>query len=150
MPDALSRLISSCGKASIVYGDMEYNTGLRIIKKKSIPDTSLLGNMPCHQSMIMKRELIESLDGFDLNQYKICADFDLFQRALKCCITVRYVDNVVIAIFNSMGTSSGVFRYLKECYSIKRKYRGGLFACWYVLREGIKRCLKSVVYKFAN
>lgn len=150
MPDALYSLISSSEDASIVYGDMSYDTGLGIKTKHSIPEYSLVGNMPCHQSMIMKRELLECLGGFDLNRYKICADFDLFQRSLKSGITVKYVNNVVVACFNSLGTSSGILHYLKECYTIKRKYRGGLFAYWYVLREGIKRCLKTVVYKFAN
>ncbi len=147
MPDAMSNLISSCGEASIVYGDMKYNTGLKIKTKSSISENSLVGNMPCHQSMIMKREIIESLGGFDLNRYKICADFDLFQRALKRGVLVKHISGVVVACFNSLGTSSGVGRYMKECFKIKCEYSGLFEATIYIIRESIKRYLKTIIMK---
>lgn len=150
MSDGLYGLISDCGDASIVYGDMKYDTGLKIKTKSSIPESSLVGNMPCHQSMIMKRELIESLDGFDMSRYKICADFDLFQRALKHGVKVKHIRGIVVACYNSLGASSGIGRYMKECFKIKLEYGGFFVAISYVAHESIKRILKTIYLRMIH
>lgn len=148
MPEGLVGLMSHCADADIIYGDMNYQTGFKIKTKPSIGISELLGNMPCHQCMLMRKDLIQLHSGFDMSRYKICADFDLFQRALKGGAKVKYVKDVFVACFNSMGASSGIGLYLKECFSIKKKYRGLLFAYRYLILEGLKRSVKQLLLNF--
>ena len=150
LSEGLAALLSKCDNANIVYGDMNYRTGMGLKTKSSISEDCLIGNMPCHQSMMMKRELIEKLNGFNFERYKICADFDLFQRAIKSGAIVKHVEGIIVACFNSLGVSSSIGPYMKECYSIKYEYKGFFFALRYVVRESVKRFLKSIVMKIVN
>lgn len=141
--DGLQCLFSAANSFDIIYGDMNYATGFGQKSKVSIPENKLIGNMPCHQSMIMKRSLIQKLNGFDMNRYRICADFDLFQRAIKDGATIKHITSIV-ACFNSQGVSSRISIYMKECYNIKREYSGLSSAFYYVISEYIRRSLKNI------
>lgn len=143
--NGLKTLISMSNSFDIVYGDMDYKTGYNVKHKKSISINRLVGNMPSHQSMIMRKTLIEKLNGFDMERFRLCADFDLFQRALKNGAKIYYVPKT-IACFNCMGASSKIIRYLKECYHIKKKYKGQIFALYYVVPEFTKRFLKKLIF----
>lgn len=142
--DGLKKLVDMANGFDIVYGDMDYKTEYNVKRKGSISINRLVGNMPSHQSMIMRRTLIEKLNGFDMEEFRICADFDLFQRALRNGAKVYHVPET-IACFNCMGASSGIGNYLKECYYIKRKYKGRIFALYYVISEFAKRFLKKII-----
>ena len=142
--DGLKGLYENQVKADILYGDMTYETGIKRKTKKSISEKQLIGNMPCHQSMIMKKSLIERLNGFDMHRFKICADFDLFQRALRGGSRVQHVITFV-ACFNSQGASSGIKTYMKECFIIKKENKGIIFALNYIIRVTIKRIIKRFI-----
>ena len=144
MPEGLNGLINSNHNADIIYGDMIYETGIKKKAKESISEKYLMGNMPCHQSMIMKKTIIQKFHGFNMNRYKICADFDLFQRALRDGVRVNHVP-IYVACFNSMGASSGIKTYLKECYKIKKDNKGVLFAWNYIFRITFKRIIKKYI-----
>lgn len=64
------------------------------------------GFVGSHQSMVMKKSVLEQMNGFDLN-YNILADFDLFIRLKNSNYDVTNTD-IMIAYFNAGGMSEKV------------------------------------------
>ena len=124
----------------IIYGD--YNTiDLKGNMKKNISldyhciKYKVFSN---HQAIIMKRNIIEKLDGFNTD-YKITADFDLIQRAYLSKFKFKHVP-VVISNFYLGGISSNnintYFEWWKVCknnHSIKFPFAALLYGiCRYI------------------
>lgn len=139
--DGLEKLIQTCQDADIVYGDMCYKRKVKEKYKKS-PVTLKLGDMISHQSLVMKRELLEKMDGFD-ESYRICADFDLIQRCILQNVSMQYVD-VYVAIFSTEGLTGSKTDNLKEAYLIKRKYHVGS-KLYLLLNFGVKYIKKKFI-----
>ena len=107
----------------IIYGGIvkKYRSG----RKKESPagywaDTMPF-HLPCsHQGMIMKKDLIKSLGGFDL-AFPLLADFDLINHAYYNGVKAKRTDEL-IAIFSLGGMSSDSIKSLGERYKILRKY----------------------------
>lgn len=81
-------------------------------------DLKIIGYaMPfCHQAVIVKTQLMKEY-GFNCN-YKIAADFDLFQRLIKDKKEFKY-ENITMAMFEGGGVSSKMSKvYVKEYLSI--------------------------------
>jgi len=76
------------------------------------------GYFGSHQGMIMRRTVLEELDGFNI-KYKILADFDLFVRLKKSKYGVINTENV-LAFYNAGGTSEKI-KYAKVVFM--EKYR---------------------------
>lgn len=64
----------------------------------------LIGKMPCHQAIFVKRELMSNYM-FD-ETFTICADFDLFVRVLKNKVYTQYVNITVSKVDCVNGISS--------------------------------------------
>lgn len=82
----------------------------------------------CHQGIVMKRSCILNLNGFNL-KYKLCADFDLIQRAYLQGYTFKQTQ-VNVAYYFSSGASStltyhenlDLYRILKNNHSVPLPY----------------------------
>lgn len=104
--DGLQSLLEKAQGYDVVYG----NVYLRNIEGKVTPFISKNHNalryvMNCsHQAVIVKRAVIESLNGFNL-EYKIRADFDLLQRAYLRGYRFKR-ENAFVAYFMTTGFSS--------------------------------------------
>lgn len=117
--DGLSSILKIDSDADVLYGDSvisSYN------KKKinvivSPKPNQLKGKMISHQCMLMKRTLIEKLGGFDIS-FRICGDFDLFQRAYINGYSFEHRPGG-IGCFTSGGTSGKSLRNLKEAYKVR-------------------------------
>lgn len=106
-----------------------------------------------HQGMLMKREIIEKMGGFDMN-YKIQADYDLMARMLNEGYIFKVVDCSPIAYFTQGGTSSrfsSILQYAKERYKINKKNNNihwPLLSClntvYIKLRSNIYRKLRQI------
>mgnify|MGYP000180443366 CR=1 FL=1 len=118
--NGLEILINNSENTDIVYGDIIYKSKSKEKPQISLSIDKLKGNMICHQALIMKRSVIAELGGFDL-QYKISADFDLFQNALSQKKIIKYVSTYV-AYFNTTGISNRGVEILKEAFIIRKKY----------------------------
>lgn len=83
------------------------------------------GFVGSHQSMIMKRMVLQKMNGFDYLRYRILADYDLFVRIKNHGYGVKNCD-IIVAYFHAGGTSERlcfVKTILKEKYKILRHDR---------------------------
>ena len=91
----------------IIYGDIKINKGDGVIMdyRCTLPISEIC-NRPVfsHQSVIMKRRLLEKLNGFNC-KYKILADYDLELRAFISGATTKYVPGF-IALYSMGGFSA--------------------------------------------
>lgn len=116
----LKLLISHCGDSSIVYGDMCYCGFARELYKPS-PDILSLGQMISHQSLIMRRDILQRFGGFD-ETYRICSDYDLIQKCIQSKCEMKHI-NGYVAKFNVSGISGSSTDNLREALIIQKKYK---------------------------
>ena len=137
LPDALTQFFEKKPYGEIVYGNMFYKSqnGLKHeIQKNS---SFLKGNMISHQSMLMRRQLIQQMDGFSL-EYKICSDFDLFQRCITAGAKITHYD-IDVAVFNCCGgASEASTEFAKESYMVRKKYGNKVTALYHYVKIIIK------------
>ena len=149
IPNGLKLLSKENNNSDIVYGKVmkrEINGKLYCPKAK---DTKMLKyNMPfSHQGMIMKTAILHKLGGFNV-KYKLCADFDLVQRAYLNNASFKYV-NTEIAYFSTEGASRvGIFKVDKEVRKIcinNGVYRLFSFKHLYTM---FRKLMKTVLLKY--
>ena len=80
--EGIETLIVNSDGADIVYGNTLFRKAGVSKLRLQISSKPKMGGFCCHQSLIMKRDLISRLGGFDM-RYKILADKDLICRAMK-------------------------------------------------------------------
>lgn len=136
LQNSLSQVFSVPRNEDIVYGDIIFHNERGFKHSKSLSLNKLKGNMISHQSILMRKKLIEDLSGFDM-MYKVCADFDLFQRALIRTKSITHVP-VEIAIFEAGGASSAGKVFLKERFALHKKYGSFTLALKDILVERTK------------
>lgn len=128
MPKGLEALIAESDDSDIIYGNTLFRkTGIFKLRLQ-ISSSPKMGGFCCHQSLIMRRELISRLGGFDM-QYKILADKDLICRAMKVKCKVRQT-NAIVSIFSLDGTSSPSIKRYKESFAITKKYTSFIWALY--------------------
>lgn len=111
----------------------------------------------CHQGVLMQRNVIEKLGGFDEN-YRILADYDLIVRTSKAGYKAKNV-RAVIANFSVGGESqklSTQWKKMLEGYEINKKnkvkrfpflyslYTWALRSCIIIYRTILKKTKKSI------
>ena len=77
-----------------------------------------------HQGMVMRRDVMEQLGGFD-EKYRIQADYDLMVRIINAGHDMKIVEGIV-GNFVIGGTSQSInsqWKYFLERYEIDKKYR---------------------------
>lgn len=144
LPTALEKIPFEEISVDIFYGDIIFHNNRGYIHARSLPLSKLKGNMVSHQCLFMKKSLIKSLDGFNTD-YKICADFELFQRALLNN-KVMYMP-IEIAIFEAGGASSVGGVFLKERFVLHKKYGSLLLAINDIVKEFMKVCVRILLDK---
>lgn len=118
--DGIASLVASSDVADIVYGNTLFRkTGTPKLRLQ-ISSKPKMGGFCCHQSLIMRRELISRLGGFDM-QYKILADKDLICRAMETRCKIRQT-NATVSIFNLGGASAPSIKRYMESFIINKKY----------------------------
>lgn len=141
--DGINSLILNCEGVDIVYGDTLLRQGQNKPLKLQHSTSVRLGGFCCHQSLMMKRTLINKLGGFD-EQYKILADKDLVCKAVKESTKITQVHSP-IAIFSLDGASSTQAYRFYESYKINRKYLP-LCKCVFYLFNNIGRAyLRKII-----
>lgn len=119
--DGLKKLIEFSTNTDIVYGDCElrFENGRKKIRG-NYPLSYIDHCLPaCHQSFIMKKRIIEELNGFDL-EYKIYGDFDLIQRAYIKKFKFKSIDSIICSFYVG-GASTDNLSAQKERYKIMKK-----------------------------
>lgn len=128
--DGLENLIKSIeNNTDIIYGNIIYDKIWGKEEKIAYPAKQLKTVMCCsHQAAIMKREVIEKLQGFN-TEYSIIADFDLFQRAYLNGYIFKHI-NHSIAIFCMKGLSSYNLSLEFERYKIMKRNKSTKYPCF--------------------
>lgn len=117
--DGLYNILQEETDADVLYGNPLYSRydGRRISSRVAPEPNCMKGRMVNHQCILMKRKVIEELGGFDIT-YKICGDFDLFQRAYMKGYKFEH-RNFNIGRFSSGGATGASFRNLREAYKVR-------------------------------
>lgn len=106
LPNGLQNLIKESQEYDVIYGDtidkME-NNRTRYFHAKHYSIIKYI-MFCCHQGLIMRRDVILKLNGFN-TQYPIIADFDLIQRCFLAGYKFKQI-NTPIAYFATTGVSS--------------------------------------------
>lgn len=120
LQNALKEMNLQFDNNDVIYGDIIFNSGIRLKKVISSSVIDLRKKMISHQCIFMRRSCIEKLNGFDL-KYKISSDFALIQKAIKYNMKFKHV-NIYVAIFKSGGMSSASYANIFEGYYIKKEF----------------------------
>lgn len=148
--DGVSQLVTTSNEYDVVYGDviLRFRNGNE--KYQKCRDANSLTTkfwMPCcHQSLMMRREVIEHLGGFN-EHFSIIADKELVFR----CYTQNYRFNKVqapISKFFIGGVSQTSNKCVFENYEIAQKYFGRLWATKYFVRAYFMNSLIILKHKF--
>lgn len=105
----------------ICYANVVYRTplGLNYVKSEKNPD-NIRKRLNCsHQGFMMRRDKIEKERGFDNQNYKISADYDLILRSYLNGATMLYID-IDLSIFDVSGVSSSSNMAI-ECFRIRKR-----------------------------
>lgn len=119
--DSIESLIHISKDADIVYGEclLRFPNG-KIKLRKNRALSSLGKYLPCcHQSLIMKKDLFNKLNGFNLD-YKILGDLDLIQRAYLYGCKFQELQKP-ISIFSTGGISTNNLKAELERYKIMKR-----------------------------
>jgi len=145
LSNGIKDLIENSYNQDVVYG----NTYLRFSNGKYKPQYSKeiiyikKTMVTCHQSLIMKKDIIKELNGFNL-KYKIIADFDLILRCYICGYRFRKSD-AFISVFSLNGTSeSNINRLILERHIITRNNRSVRFPVVYTTYFFVKQNIAKI------
>ena len=133
----------------IIYGNVVFKTNRNELHKKSNENVSYLKkHMICsHQAMIMRKSVIQEMNGFDL-RYKVSSDFDLTLRCYLSAKTFKYID-VNIAIFDCSGVSNGI-NATKEAFMLRKNNHSINFIenSFIYITALTKHYLKRIIHSF--
>jgi len=128
------------GEPPVFYGGIKYVNPVagisysEIIKARINIGNIRKGRMIRHQSMFIKRKVLEGLGFFNL-EYPLGADFELqcnlFLKNIRCIFFDR-----IISIFHGGGKASNLYTSYKEKSKIIKKYFGGIHYYLYLIKRG--------------
>jgi len=142
---------NSFDDSDVVYGDviLKYPSGKERIQKSKECHTLDNLTMPCcHQAMMMKRNVIRDMNGFD-KTYKIIADKELVCR----CYFARYrfqKIQVPVAKFYIGGISQKSYAAVFEDYKICKNYAYMINPYVFLCKSIIRRTLVLWKHKLEN
>ena len=108
-PDSIEHLAAAfeSQEADIVYGDLLYCRGNRIIRrwKSNVfnPRSLKYGWMPPHPTVYVRREVYQQVGEYD-EWFRISADYDMILRIFKSGFKAHYLPEVLVSM--EMGGAS--------------------------------------------
>lgn len=123
LQDGIKSLMEHADGVDLVYGGikMKYRSGRTKDKEPSFWEKEMPFSLPAsHQAIIMRRDAIERLGGYDL-KYKILADYDLINHAFYVGMKANRCSDI-IAVFSLKGISTDNIASMSERYQILVKY----------------------------
>lgn len=148
LPNAFDNLLNESDHADCIYGNVllrdEYN---HLSQFHSKPANVLPKAMCCsHQAILVKKTVLESLNGFDC-QFKISADYELLLRAYLGGFTFKYIDTNIAYFSCDTGASSKLkWASVVEQYQIYKKNEANSFPCFAVAWNFIKRLIRMYIF----
>lgn len=126
--DGIKTLMENTDGADVVYGNVILNYSDLKHKKQKASQVNFTGTLAfcCHQAVVMKKEILFKLNGFD-EKYKLLADWDVLRRAGQCGFNYKYIDKEV-ALFFVGGASSYNYNATFEAYEIYKQSTNPIIA----------------------
>lgn len=152
LPNSMSEIMGKeLTEVDIVYG----NISIKFPNHTSITVTPYNPSMlryhmfSNHQAIIMKRSIIEKMDGFNID-YRMASDFDLMQRCYLAKYKFKYVP-VTIAQFSYSGLSSQFsMKQDLDILHINRKNSSNKFPLLFFSLYELKRFLGYLKKKYID
>ena len=147
LPNGLSGLIEQVKTASnpdVVYGNILYRKSNGVVQLQRHKSHKRLpwSSFACHQAIIVKRDLLKRLGGFD-EHLKIIADKELFVRSYFLGDCIYMSSETVVAVFSGGGASSNYYKSLQEDIYVYRKVRPGIMYLLYSIQHFPRMWLKT-------
>jgi glycosyltransferase involved in cell wall biosynthesis len=132
--DTLTAVVAALQSADICYGDLDYVDQVRrrrVVRRwRATPwrkGAFRRGWMPPHPTFYCRREVVQSVGGFDLS-YRLAADYDFMLRALELGdFTAAHVPSVLVDMGDGGLSSAGVaarLRHNLEALASRRRWLG--------------------------
>lgn len=131
----------------VVYGDVvvRYPNG-KLIQNHSKHYANVRRFMfACHQGIVMKRNCIENLNYFN-QQYRLCADYDLIQRAYLQGYTFKQVHTNVAYYFSNGASGTLSYRKNLDLYKVLKNNHSVAFPYLTFLYYYIRSLLRAGAY----
>jgi glycosyltransferase involved in cell wall biosynthesis len=142
--NGIDKLIAVAEDADIVYGSttIVYDSGQT--KKRYCTDSKIIPvhSAAIHQSVIMRKSVMQNLNGFD-EQYKLLADYDITLRAYLKGYRFKQI-NDFISRFSNTGISSYNFKGPKERMNIHIANNSMKFPRLYFIKDIIHLFLAQI------
>lgn len=126
----------------IIFGDIQlvYSINKKVKKQNRVNKNYFLLNMINHQSMFIKKDAYEKVNGYDIF-YKYCADKDLVMKILfEENYLMKYLD-IMVAEYDMLGVSSKNFlKVWQENRRIVIKY----YPMYLILFKDSINCLRYI------
>lgn len=126
-------------------GKIFYNDRYRINKTKIDLKSLRQGEMPCHQCLLVKKEVLYKIGAFNTS-YKIAGDFDLCCKLFQNEFKGLYLD-IFIAKFYKGGLSGNYEKGFQEIAKIVGKYFGKRYENIYRLKKLIIETNRRKLFK---
>lgn len=151
MKDGFSSLFAQCPKSDdtdVIYGNIIYKAEDGSISRHRHFSHNRLpwSTFVCHQGLIMRRSVIELLDGFN-DKLHIVADKDIVLRSYLVAHCRYTPTNADLVEFTGGGASSNYWLGFKESMYIAIHTRPGIRYILYTLQHYPRMWLKSKIAK---
>ena len=133
----------------ILYGNIEilFPNNITKLVKPSRLDKIKYKMIANHQSIIMRKSVIEQLGGFNIN-YRICADFDLTQRAYLSGFKFEYIDKCISQFSYSGVSSQYSFKNNIDHYRICKRNNSNCFPLFFFVIVELRHFLGFLIKKY--
>lgn len=148
----IEALVGGSESVDVVYGNtilMFPNNREKLLFAKPYQLMRKAQQIPfIHQSLMMKKKVIQSIGGFD-ESFAICADFDLIVKSLRLGYKFNIV-NKTISKFAVTGISQRSYMADFELHKIYRKYNNKVSSLIYLFKKLIRRFLVKSKHKIES
>lgn len=147
--DAFDVDFKKYSSADVIYGNIKIvfpNNVTKLVKPAQLQKIKykMIAN---HQSVLMRKNVIERLGGFNI-EYKICADFDLTQRAYLSGCRFVYLDRC-LGKFSYSGVSSHYsFMNNIDHYKICKRNKANVFPLYFFLLVELRHFIGFLSKKY--
>lgn len=144
--DGLSDLMMKANDDSkVIYGDAiaKFADGREHKIRTKSPSFMRYNMITSHQAMIVKKSIMEEFCNFDI-RYKLCADFDLFQKIYLKGYKFQYVEKAV-AYYGMEGLSNGFsFKNDWDKYKVCKKNHSNACPLFFFILDETKWILAQI------
>lgn len=149
LENGIYSLLQQTNEADIIYGDWHVKLDNGVVKPIQAHDYHVIlkKSFCSHQAILMKKIVLQQLDGFNL-KYKLLADFDLLQRAYLLAKFRFIKSSCFVACFQLGGSSSNLIKTEIERYKIIKSNKSYQYPIYLLITMISKKIYWRLADKF--